>query len=176
MTTIGRVVTPKLQIDWGGGFVDETANLLYCPRRVQIDRPRQRHHVPAWHRQQHDAHAAERQGRHDRAALFRAQHGGAIVRLPAGGGAYHRPVTFDVKIDSGSWVRVFTGVIKIPQETPPARDGSGKVTIECRTVDEKLLNTKISTSQAKFAQQQHGRRDGSRHYHAVARPLPGGMA
>ena len=39
VTTTGSVVTPKLQIDWGGGFTDETANMLSARGEYKLTAP-----------------------------------------------------------------------------------------------------------------------------------------
>ena len=153
MTTTGRVVTPRLYISWDGSTpVDETSNMLSARGEYKLTAPGSAIMSPRGIVNSMSLtllNAADPVTGRRYSALNSA---GPLYTYLAGGGAYQRPVTFDVKIDSGSFVRVFTGVIKIPQESTATPQGAGTVTIECRTVDEQLLNTKISTSQTKLTQ------------------------
>ena len=70
----------------------------------------------------------------------------ALYSYIKNGGAYHRPIRFEVSINGGAFTRVFTGVIKIPVEGTPTPKQEGTVSIECRSMDELLLQLKISTT------------------------------
>jgi hypothetical protein len=62
------------------------------------------------------------------------------------GGAYHAPMFLRVSIDGGAtYARVFTGVIKIPQDLPPYPGTLGQVSVDCRSRDETLINKRLST-------------------------------
>ena len=150
MATTGRVVTPRLQIDWGGGFVDETSNMLSARGEYKLTAPGSAVMSPRGIVNTMTLTMLNAKDSVTGRRYSPLNSAGPLYAYLAGGGAYQRPVTFDVKIDSGSWVRVFTGVIKIPQEGTATPTAAGTVTIECRTVDETLLNTKISTSQDKL--------------------------
>jgi hypothetical protein len=69
------------------------------------------------------------------------------------GGSFHKPVVLDISLNGEDFQRVFTGVIKIPQESVPTPNSAGTVTIECRSVDEELLQLKMSTDAAAFKTQ-----------------------
>ncbi len=78
--------------------------------------------------------------------------GGALYSVLQSGGAYHAPMYLQVSMDSGSnYYTVFTGVIKYPQESPPTAREAGTVTLTARSMDEKLLNARLSTTVANFA-------------------------
>lgn len=63
------------------------------------------------------------------------------------GGAYHRPMYLEVSIDGGSnYSRVFTGIIKLPQEATPTSKATATVKIDCRSLDERLLQQRMSTT------------------------------
>jgi hypothetical protein len=61
------------------------------------------------------------------------------------GQAYHAPVELDIQLDGGSFVRVFTGVLKTPQYTVANESAPGTVALEVRSRDELLLNKRVST-------------------------------
>jgi hypothetical protein len=150
MATTGRTVTPRLYIDWGGGFVDETAYLVTARGEYKIAAPGSAIMSPRGIVNSMSLTLLNEKDASTGRRFSPLNTAGPLYAYIQGGGAYHRPVQFDVKIDSGSWVRVFTGVIKIPREGVPTPKGESTITIECRTVDEQLLNLKISTSQAKL--------------------------
>lgn len=63
------------------------------------------------------------------------------------GGAYHRPMYLEVSINNGTdYSRVFTGIIKLPQESTPTGKATATVKIDCRSLDERLLQQRISTT------------------------------
>ena len=62
------------------------------------------------------------------------------------GNAYHRPMYLEVSIDNGAnYYRIFTGVIKLPQENAPTSKQAATVKIDCRSLDERLLQRRMST-------------------------------
>jgi hypothetical protein len=72
---------------------------------------------------------------------------GALYANIQAGGAYHRPMYLEVSIDGGSnYYRVFTGVIKLPQERSVTPMQPASVTIDCRSRDELLLGRRMSTN------------------------------
>lgn len=82
---------------------------------------------------------------------------GALYSSIQAGGAYNRPMYLEVSIDGGSnYYKVFTGVIKIPQETTPTPTKPATVTIDCRSVDEILLGRRMSLSVADLQMQNDG--------------------
>ena len=50
-----------------------------------------------------------------------------------------------------NWDRVFTGVLKLPQETTLTRDRTPGVTFDARSPEERYLQQRISVAQATFA-------------------------
>jgi hypothetical protein len=77
---------------------------------------------------------------------------GSLYSSIANGGAYHAPCYLRVSIDNGAnYHRVFTGVIKIPDETGPTWRESSTVTIEARSREEELLNRRTSTLASSFS-------------------------
>jgi hypothetical protein len=153
MAVTGRLVTPRLYISWDGSTpVDETANLISARGEMKLVAPGSAVMSP---RGIVDTMTLTLLNRKDVSTGRRfspLNTAGPLYANITGGGAYHRPVTFEVKIDAGSFVKVFTGVIKIPREGVPTATGEATITIECRSVDEQLLNLKVSTSQTKFVE------------------------
>jgi hypothetical protein len=150
MPTTGRTVTPRLQIAWGGGstFTDETAYLVTARGEYKLTAPGSAIMSPRGIVNSMSLTLLNEKDASTGRRYSPLNAAGPLYPYLAGGDSYHKPVQFDVKIDAGSWVRLFTGVIKIPREGVPTPKGESTVTIECRTVDEQLLNLKISTSQA----------------------------
>jgi hypothetical protein len=78
--------------------------------------------------------------------------GSAIYSYISGGGAYHRPMYLEASINGGTnYYRVFTGVIKLPQERTPTPNQIATVSIECRSKDELLLGRRMSTTATSMA-------------------------
>ncbi|MFZ1753628.1 MAG: hypothetical protein WAU10_07800, partial [Caldilineaceae bacterium] len=77
---------------------------------------------------------------------------GALYSDLQGGGAYHAPMYLEVSINGGDYARIFTGVIKLPQEGTPTARGEATIVLDCRSRDEAALSARVSTSQAVFAQ------------------------
>lgn len=151
MATIGRVVTPRLYISWDGSTpVDETAYLLNARGNYQLTAPGSAVMSPRGIVNSMSLSLLNRKDVSTGRRYSPLNTAGPLYAYLAGGDSYHKPVTFDVKIDAGDWVRVFTGVIKIPREGVPTPKGEATVDIECRTVDEQLLNRKISTAQSQL--------------------------
>jgi hypothetical protein len=75
---------------------------------------------------------------------------GPLYSFLQDGKAYHAPVYLEISQDGGSYVRVFTGVIKVPAEGGVTGTQAGTVTVECRSRDELLLNKRISTPLVDF--------------------------
>jgi hypothetical protein len=78
--------------------------------------------------------------------------GGSTISYVAEGAYYHSPMYLEVSIDNGgSYTRIFTGVIKYMSETAVTGREASTVTLDCRSREEEILNTKISTTQTEFA-------------------------
>ena len=139
-----RTIAYRLYISWDGTTpVAETTRLLQASGENRLTSP--------------DAIAAGR-GIVDRCTLeldnrdgrySPLNSSGALYANIQAGGAYNRPMYLEVSIDGGSnYYRVFTGVIKIPQETTPTPSKPATVTIDCRSRDELLLGRRMSTTLA----------------------------
>ena len=151
MATTGRVVTARLQIAWDGStYTDETAYLVNARGEYKLAAPGSAIMSPRGIVNSMTLTLLNVKDAVTGRRFSPLNASGPLYAYIAGGQTYHKPVTFDVKIDSGAWVRLFTGVIKIPKEGVPTPSGESTISIECRTVDEQLLQLKISTSQAKF--------------------------
>lgn len=74
---------------------------------------------------------------------------GALYDYIANGGAYMLPVLVDVTLD-GTTHTLFTGYIRELTESAPTPTQTGRVTLECRAKDEKLLQDKLSTPLSDF--------------------------
>lgn len=144
---MGRTVAAKFEVAWNGtSFVDESVNFVSAKGALSL--------TPA------GAGLFASQGTadsmtvtlFDRARRYNPLNSsGDIYSLISGGKAYHRPARLSVQIDGGSWVRVFTGVLKLPSAQAPADREAGRVTFTVRSNDELLLNDRQSTSIAQMA-------------------------
>ncbi len=77
---------------------------------------------------------------------------GALYSYIRDGKGYHAPCYIEVSINGGSnYSRVFTGVLKLPQESTLTPAESATVQFEARSIEEKYLQRRISTTQAQFA-------------------------
>jgi hypothetical protein len=136
-----RAIAYRLYIAWdGSNYVNESARLIQATGENKLTAPDQ---------------IGQGRGIVDRCTLELSNHdgrysplnsGGALYASIQAGGAYHRPMYLEVAIDGSTYSRVFTGVIKLPQETTPTPNAAAVTRIECRSVDEKLLGRRMSTS------------------------------
>ena len=79
---------------------------------------------------------------------------GALYAYIRDGKSYHAPCYLEISVDGGSnWARVFTGVLKLPQETTLTEDRTPAVTFDARSPEERYLQQRISVAQATFAAQ-----------------------
>lgn len=140
MTT--RTVKFRLYIAWNGAsYVDESAYLEAASGTLRLAPP--------------DQAGTSSRGQVDACTLTLANadrrfsplnEDGDLYSELQNGGAYQRPMYLEVSIDNGSnYYRVFTGVIKLPQESTATLSQGGTVTIECRSLDELLLQRRWST-------------------------------
>jgi hypothetical protein len=154
MTTVGRVVTPRLKIAWNGStYVDETVNLISARGSTKLVAPGSAIMSPRGIVDQMTLSLYNRNETSTGRRYSPLNTAGALYSSLTGGGSYHRPVQFDVSIDGGAYARIFTGVIKIPQEGTPTLKNEATVDIDCRSVDEDLLQLKMSTDILTFAAQ-----------------------
>lgn len=152
--TVGRQIAARLTIAWDGtNFIDETAYLVTAQGESKLTPP--------------GAAIVATKGIVDRMTLSLynpldavtgrryspLNEDGPLYTYLVDGGSFHRPVRFDVSINDGAFERVFTGIIKIPTEGAPTLKNAATVNVECRSVDEELLQLKISTDIATFKAQ-----------------------
>lgn len=138
-----RVIDFDLRIDWTftGSYIDESARLVSATGSVRLAAPESGITSPRGTVDQCTLTLDNRDGRYSPLNTS-----SPIYASIAGGGAYHAPMFLRVSIDGGAnYSRVFTGVIKIPQEAPPIPGVAAQVTIDCRSRDEILLNKRLST-------------------------------
>ena len=142
---MSRLIGCRVWFDWdfNGTFTDESANLVRCEGEARFHPP--------------EAAITASQGIVDRCSIelrntagrYSALNtGGALYAYVQGGGAYHVPVRVDTTINGTDYVRVFTGVTKIPRETGRSWQEMPTVSFECRGLDELLLQKRMSTTQS----------------------------
>lgn len=142
-----RLVEWLLEIDWDfdGTYTDETARLISASGQMRLTNP--------------EEGFTTARGMVDRAELVLnnadgrfspLNESGALYAYIGGGGAYHAPVRLSVEIDGGGMTRIFTGVIKLPQESTATTRTTGQIRLDCRSRDELLLNARYSSPLADF--------------------------
>lgn len=149
MTT--RVVGARLWVDWDfdGTYTNETAYLVDASGDMRLTPPGAG---------QFNASGIISQMRltlHNPSGRFSPQRtDGALYTYIRDGKSYHAPVYLEVTIDGGSsYDRVFTGVLKLPQETTLSRDRTPAVTFDARSLEERYLQQRASVYQSTFAGQ-----------------------
>jgi len=146
---VPRTIAYRLYIAWDGtNYVAESARLLQASGENRLTSP----DAIGSGRGIVDRCTLELDNRDGRYSPLNS--GGALYANIQAGGAYNRPMYLEVSIDGGSnYYKVFTGVIKIPQETTPTPTKPATVTIDCRSVDELLLGRRMSISIADLQMQ-----------------------
>lgn len=77
---------------------------------------------------------------------------GALYTHIRDGKSYHAPCYMEVSIDGGSnYDRVFTGVLKLPQESTLSTKEAPAVRFDARSMEEKFLQRRVSLTQAQLA-------------------------
>ena len=141
-----RSIAYRLYINWVGDYVtyvNESARLLQASGENRLTSP----DAIGGGRGIVDRCQLELDNRDGRYSPLNT--GGALYSYIQAGGAYNRPMYLEVSIDGGSnYYKVFTGVIKIPQEQTPTPTKPATVTIDCRSMDELLLGRRMSLSLA----------------------------
>ena len=78
---------------------------------------------------------------------------GALYSYLANGGGYHAPCYLEVSVNGGTnYYRVFTGVLKLPQESTLTTRENPLITIEARSREETLLQRRESSTIGAFQQ------------------------
>jgi hypothetical protein len=144
-----RLINFAFYIDWDrdGGQDDETSRLINASGSFQFSPPNKSFTTGRGYISQAVFLLDNKDGR-----FSSLNSGGAKYAAIANGAGYHLPVSLKISIDGGSnYDFVFTGVAKIPQETAPTAKESGVVTLDCRGMEETILNSRISTSLGDFS-------------------------
>lgn len=144
---MGRTVAGKFEVAWDGtNFEDESSNIVSARGTLSL--------TPAGAGLFASRGSADSMSitLYDRGRRYNPLiSGGAIYADIQNGKAYHRPARMSVQIDGGSWVRVFTGVLKLPTLLGPTSSEVGTVTFTVRSNEELLLNDRQSTTIAQMA-------------------------
>ena len=137
-----RTIAWQLYVDWAknGTYVDESARLVSAVGNLRIAPPDQSITASGGTADRMTVVLRNNDGRYSPYNT-----GSAIYTHIQNGGAYHAPIYLNVSIDGSTYTRVFTGVIKIPQESTPTWNAAATVTLDCRSRDELLLNARVST-------------------------------
>lgn len=138
---MGRIIAAKFEVQWNGtDWIDESAYLHEATGSVKL--------APA----ASSLFASRGTADSLSVTLFDADRrfnplksSGALYGSLSGGGAYHREARLSVQVDGGAWVRIFTGVLKLPKETSPGANEAGLITFAVRSMEERLLNSRQST-------------------------------
>lgn len=145
---MGRTVAAKFEVDWTGTdtWVDESANLVSARASLSL--------TPAAAALFASRGTADSMTvtLYDNARRYNPLNSsGDLYSSIQDGKAYHRPARFSIQVNGGSWVRVFTGVLKLPSEVSPTTGDVGTVTFTVRSMDELYLNDRQSTTIANMA-------------------------
>ncbi len=147
MTT--RTVAWKLFVDWDfdDTYTEETTHLVRASGSMRLSNPED---ALTGGRGMVDACTITLRNPSGRFSSLLSS--GALYADLQNGGAYHAPMYLEVSIDGGSYTRIFTGVVKLPAEGTPTASSEAVISLDCRSRDEAILNARISTSRAVFAQ------------------------
>ena len=144
-----RVLAIRLMVDWDfdGTYTDESAYLISADGDMRL--------APF------GAGLAGSQGMVSAASItLRNASGrfsplrtdGALYSAIRDGKAYHAPCYIEVSINGGTnYSRVFTGVLKLPQESTLTPQESATVTFVARSMEEMFLQRRVSLTRAQFA-------------------------
>lgn len=147
---MGRLVEYELKIDWGlsGSYAyDESDRLVTANGTMRLAAPASGISSP---RGIVDACTITLDNRDGRYSALNSS--SPLYGVIGGGKAYHAPVRLRVSVDGGStYYTIFTGVIKVPVEVGPTPKEGAKIIIDCRSVDERLLTKRMSTTRSAFA-------------------------
>lgn len=138
-----RVIGCRVYFDWdfNGTFTNETSNLISASGEMEFSSPQDS--------------ITSGSGIIDACSILLHNNGGrysafrsdsAIVTYVQNGNAYHVPVRVDVTVDGSVYSRVFTGVAKIPSETGRTYKDLPVIEFECRSVEERIVQNKYSSS------------------------------
>jgi len=147
----GRVVGAKFWVDWdfNGSYTEETTYLISATGDMRLVPPGAGLVNASGIISQMTVRLRNASGRYSPQRTD-----GALYADIRDGKSYHAPCYLEVTINGGSnYYRVFTGVLKLPEErTLSARDGP-VVTFDARSMEEKFLQVRASVYQSTFAGQ-----------------------
>ena len=137
-----RTIAKRLYVAWDmTNWVDESARVISISGENRFTRPTD---AGTSSRGQVDRCTIELNNNDGRYSALNSA--GALYAYLQDGKAYHAPMYLQVAIDGSTFTTIFTGVIKIPQETTPTSRETASVSLECRSRDELLLALRSSTT------------------------------
>lgn len=145
MTT--RLISYRLYVAWDGtNYIDESSRLISASGEMSLSPPDDAITASSGIVDTMTLQLQNADGRFS--PLYT---GSPLAALIGSGKAYHAPCYLEVSIDGGvNYSRVFTGVIKTPQESGASASEIASVSVECRSRDELILQKRISTPWAEF--------------------------
>lgn len=144
--SVVRSVTASVYVDWdrNGIYTNESAYLVSVRGNMSLTAPEQ---MLAGGRGQVASCSITLDNKTRR---FSPANGvGALYSYIGNGKAYMLPVLVDVTIDGNTYT-LFTGYLREMTESAPTPTSTGKVTLECRGKDEKILQDRTSTELEDF--------------------------
>lgn len=145
----GRTVAFRFWVDWdfNGTFTDESAYLVSASGDMRLAPP-----GAGLAGSQGIVSAASFTLRNASGRFSPLRTDGALYTYIRDGKGYHAPCYFEVSIDGGSnYYRVFTGVLKLPQESTLTTKEAPTVRFDARSMEEKYLQRRVSLTQAQLA-------------------------
>ena len=141
------LVAYRLFVDWdrNGSFTDESAYLVRANGRMRIASPEDSITSPRGIISQMTIELDN--GDHRFSTI---NTGGALYATIGNGGYYQAPVYFEMSVDAGAYSRLFTGVIKGPEQDAVGFNNPGVVRFDCRSREDVILQKRISTTAATF--------------------------
>lgn len=145
-------VAAKLLIDWDrdGTYTDESAYFLSARGNHRLVAPRQSVVASSGRVAECSLTMDNSTGR-----FASLNSGGALYATLGNGKMFQIPMRLQVSVVAAgagaSYSTVFTGFARAPKESTLSPDTPQTVTIDCRGVEDSLLNRRIRTTQANFA-------------------------
>lgn len=146
-----RVVSSRLWIDWNfdGNYDDESQYLISASGDMSLTPPGANLMSAGGIISQMQLTMRNSAGRY---SPLRTD--GALYTHIRDGKSYHAPCYLEVSVNGGStYARVFTGVLKLPQERSPSPQQVPIVTFDARSMEERYLQERASVLQSTFAAQ-----------------------
>lgn len=148
MTTNGRVISAKLFVKWTGSsvYIDESANVAEFSGQIRLN--------PLLttilaNRSIVDQVTITLHNKDKRYSSLLSSAG--LYSAMSDGNYYQSPMYLQVSVDGGAnYYTVFTGVVKYVTEATPTAKEVGKVTLDCRSYEETIMLTKLSTLASAF--------------------------